>query len=66
MKQRVVTPGRRALHKAEYQRCVRVNISLPPELDGRKNELCRKFAMPGFSDWVQAEMRRALGLDIPV
>lgn len=49
--------------KAEYKKAVRLNITLPPVLDGRKNELLLKFGISDFSSYVQARMRKDLGLD---
>jgi hypothetical protein len=54
--------GRR---KAGYQQSVRINISLPPTLDARKGEVCAKFSFSTFSDWVQAHLRKDLGIEIP-
>lgn len=50
--------------KASYKQSIRINISLPPGLDDRKSEVCLKFLMPTFSDYVQARMRRDLGIDL--
>lgn len=50
--------------KMEYEHAVRIHISLPPVLDGRKNELCRKFGYGSFSDYVQAKMRTDLSLEL--
>lgn len=51
--------------KKEYHQAVRVNISLPPGLDDRKSELLRKFALPDFSSYIQARMRKDLGIELP-
>ena len=56
--------GRKGMRKAGYQQSIRINISLPPALDQRKQELCQKFAMASFSDWVQAHMRKDLGIEL--
>lgn len=50
--------------KNSYHQSVRINLSLPAALDERKTELCLKFSMPTFSDYVQARMRRDLGIDL--
>lgn len=50
--------------KAGYTRSVRLNISLPPLLVGRKDELLRKFGLPDFSGYIQARMRKDLGLEL--
>ncbi len=50
--------------KAGYKTSVRINLSLPPSLDERKEEICRKYAMPTFSDYVQARMRKDLGIEL--
>lgn len=53
-----------AARKASYEQSVRINISLPPGLDQRKQELCVKFSFPSFSDYVQARIRKDLGIDL--
>lgn len=55
---------RPAKKKAAYQQSIRINISLPPLLDERKDEVCRKYAMGSFSDYIQARMRRDLGIEL--
>lgn len=57
-------PARKPHRKAGYQQSVRINISLPPSLDQRKNEVCSKYSLATFSDYVQARMRRDLGIDL--
>lgn len=48
--------------KPHYDRAIKVHISLPPTLDGRKNELCRKLGFSSFSHYIQSKMRADLSL----
>jgi hypothetical protein len=50
--------------KKDYQQAVRINISLPPTLDGRKGELLLKFGLTDFSSYIQARMRKDLGIEL--
>lgn len=50
--------------KRPSQKCVRRNVSLPPKLDQEADSLARKYAFATFSDYVQARMRKDLGLDL--
>jgi Arc/MetJ-type ribon-helix-helix transcriptional regulator len=50
--------------KRPSERCVRRNVSLPPKLDVEADALARKFAFATFSDYVQARMRKDLGLEL--
>jgi hypothetical protein len=50
--------------KRASQRSVRRNISLPPQLDSQAELLAQRFAFPSFSDYIQARMRKDLGLDL--
>lgn len=49
--------------KANYNKAVRINISLPPVLDDRKTEVLRKFGFTDFSSYIQARLRKDLGLE---
>ena len=55
---------KRSARKAGYAKCVRLNISIDPALDSRKEELIRKFALSDFSGYIQARMRKDLGLEL--
>jgi len=60
METRIMKPIRR---KAEYNKSVRLNISLPPCLDARKNEVLQKFGFSDFSGYIQARLRKDLGIE---
>lgn len=50
--------------KKDYTKSVRLNISLPPGLDNRKSEVVLKFGFSDFSGYIQARMRKDLGLEL--
>jgi hypothetical protein len=50
--------------KPSYNRSVRLNISLPPLLDSRKAEIVQRFGFPDFSGYIQARMRKDLGIEL--
>ena len=50
-------------NKPAYCKSVRLNISLPPALDSRKNEVLVKFGFTDFSGYIQARLRKDLGLE---
>ena len=50
--------------KKNYNQSVRLNISVPPALDDRKGELLRKFGFADFSGYIQARMRKDLGIEL--
>lgn len=55
---------KRSTRKKDYSKSVRLNISLPPLLDDRKAEVVTKYGLSDFSGYVQARMRKDLGLEL--
>lgn len=52
------------IRKKDYQRAVRVNITVPPQLMDVVPVILRKHGFSCFADYVQSRIRKDGGLEI--
>ena len=50
--------------KHDYDKAVRINLTIHPSLHSEMGTLLRKFKFAGPSEYIQARMRKDLGLDL--